>query len=664
MSFNSKYTGQQVEKILDIANQPKIIKYTHQELYDLYINKQLIPGQLYAITDYDCSYIHPSGGNDEKFEMQVRADDVKYIILLAIDIDKFDYNVQYIREDGYAKIIECKYTIDPQECIFTANMTTYSPKGAVFYMKDEYENECSYDFKHVKFRRYAIKDITANMDPNDGTGGVAGPYKCSATENSYVFSDTRAMIGSGDNWDKTFIPALFNGKWGSLVSYSANIGNYSDEFILQAVKPYQNTAYPLDAYLAWQTDMRETGGVSQGSNKGPCKVYGQAIVNVDSQDYKDLYTFSYEEQDASEMLSSTRPIVANNSIINTYCGFARPSGEILPNTVIIISKSATNLSNTVVFASKLISDTGVAGVRGNTILLRPIPGYDYAQMSNLKCEDSQLNSGFRSNLFISYKLSGSTLNGCIANLIIGDLANVHISDTINGNVLFGYYNSIKGHTLGESLLYGDFYKVQYEGQAIKNTADGNYWYNTVWRDWFSYNIIGPNQYSSFQPHFNTNTVRGCYNKGVEWHPTNQGSSFGRCVWGTNIGYTSTSGGIKFNSLIRTDISPCAFKEVSVTNSTGQELFNNEQIPVPTIQNCDIRSYRGNPQTITTDLTESQLQKLSNGTNHRYILTTIDDKWKLLYQNGQEVDAPTDPSEPDIPEEPVVETLGEITEDNN
>jgi hypothetical protein len=47
----------------------------------------------------------------------------------------------------------------------------------------------------------------------------------------------------------------------------------------------------------------------------------------------------------------------------------------------------------------------------------------------------------------------------MTNLIIGDLVNVHISDTINGNVLFGYYNSVKGYTLGESLLYGDFYKV-------------------------------------------------------------------------------------------------------------------------------------------------------------------------------------------------------------
>jgi hypothetical protein len=111
-------------------------------------------------------------------------------------------------------------------------------KGAVFYMKDEYENECSYDFKHVKFRRYAIKNITANMDINDGSGEIAGPYKCMMTDTAYKFSDTRAVIGSGDNWDKTFIPALFNGKWGNLVSYSGDIGNYDDAFIINNIKPY------------------------------------------------------------------------------------------------------------------------------------------------------------------------------------------------------------------------------------------------------------------------------------------------------------------------------------------------------------------------------------------------------------------------------------------
>lgn len=641
MSFNSKYTGQQVEEILDFANQPKIIKHTHQELYNLYINKQLIPGQLYAITDYDCAYIHPSGGNDEKFEMQVQADDVKYIILLAIDIDKFDYDVQYIREDGYAKIMECKYTIDPQECPYTANMTTYSPKGAVFYMKDEYENECSYDFKHVKFRRYAVKNITPNMDPNDGTGGVAGPYKCLATETSYVFSDARAMIGSGDAWDKTFIPALFNGKWGSLVSYSANIGNYSDDFIITNIKPYQNEQYSWDKYLAWQTNMRESGGLSPAINRGKSEtinVYGQANVEVDMNDYKDRYTFDYNGMDLSEMAISTKaPRVRNMSVINTYCGHKLPTTEVLPNTVIAVSEGTIASDSTIVQASKFISDTGVSGVRNNTILLRAESGYDYARISNLEFIDGEWNSTFRANLFIMGMANDCKIVACMNNLLIGDFFKFDIKDYMSRNVIFGYFSNLKGYTLNDSLLYGDFYKVQYEGQAIKNTVDGNYWYDTVWRDWFAYNIIGPNQYSSFQPHFNTNTVRGCYNKGVEWHPTNQGSSFGRCVWGTNVGYTSTSGGIKFNSLIRTDIAPCAFKEVSTTNSTGQELFNNDQIPVPTIQNCDIRSYRGDPQTITTDLTESQLQKLSNGSNHRYILTTIDDKWKLLYQNGQEVE---------------------------
>lgn len=642
MSFNSKYTGQQVEEILDIAGQPKIIKYTHQELYNLYISDSLIPGQMYAITDYECSYKHPSSGSDAVFEMTIPSEDVKYIILTALDTNRFDYSVQYIRHEGFAKILECKYAIDPEEIPFTMGMEVPA-KGAVFYMKDEYENECSYDFKHVKFRRYAIKDVTANMDINDGTGGVAGPYKCMMTDTAYTFSDPRTVIGSGDSWDTTFIPALFNGKWGSLVSYSANIGNYIDDFIKTNIKPYQNEEYPWDKYLSWQTNMRESGGLSDAVNRGKSpetvKVYGQANVEVDINDYKDRYTFDYNGMDLSEMKNSVgQPRVRNMSIINTYCGHAIPATEVLPNTIIAVSERTMANDNTLVQASKFVSDTGVAGVKNNTILLRAESGYDYARISNLEFSDGGFNDTFRCNLFILGCLSRFVkITACKNNLIIGDLYNFTIQNGMTSNVLFGMYNSITGLTLEYSLLYGDFYKVQYEGDKLKNTEDGNYWYDTVWRDWFAYNIIGPNQYSSFQPHFNNNTIRGCYNKGVEWHPTNQGSSFGRCVWGTNIGYTSTSGGIKFNSLIRTDISPCAFKEVSVTNSTGQKLFNNDQIPVPTIQNCDIRSYRGDPQTITTDLTESQLQKLSSETNHRYILTTIDDKWKLLYQNGQEVE---------------------------
>jgi hypothetical protein len=48
---------------------------------------------MYAITDYECSYKHPSSGNDEVFEMTIPSEDVKYIILTAIDTDRFDYSV-------------------------------------------------------------------------------------------------------------------------------------------------------------------------------------------------------------------------------------------------------------------------------------------------------------------------------------------------------------------------------------------------------------------------------------------------------------------------------------------------------------------------------------------------------------------------------------------
>lgn len=611
-----------------------LIEGTYQEIFSLYKNGLLEPGKKYAITNYVCAYKHPSGGNDEVFELMQEAKDVKYIILDAIDVNKFDYEVQYVRKDGYAKIIECHYTIDPQECPFTADMTTYTPTGAVFYMRDEYFNECSYDFKHVKFRRYAINDIVANTDPNDGTGGFAGPYKFAMTDTAYKFSDARTVIGSGDNWDKTFIPALFEGKWGHLLSYTSNMKQYSDEFIKCHIKPYKNEKCVWDKYLSWQTNMRETYGLSAPVNRGSCKAYGQAIVYTDPENYRDRYTFDYNGQDASERMTAdgSQPLVRSTSILNGYCGIKYPKKELLPNTVIAISESCINGSNTRIETTNISTESGLAGVRDNTILVKNTPGYEYGYMLNCNFKIGEANYGCRSNLFIIGCMIDCQLNGATNNFLVGTFQYLDICDYIQRNVIFGYYSNLKGYTLLDSCLYGADIRVMYEGETTyKSPSDGSYWYDTVFRDWFGYNIIGPHQYSSFKPHFNTNTVRSSYNKGVDYGPTLQGCSFGRNVWGTNIEYGAVQGGIKMGDLIRCSISPAAFSSISITDSSNQELFNNDQPGVPSMTNVDIRAHLGNPSKISTDLSATQLTRLSDST--RKLLVLKGGKWTLCEADG-------------------------------
>jgi hypothetical protein len=178
---------------------------------------KLIPGRKYAITDYSCIYIQPV----TNIEMEVAADDIEQIICTATSSKTLDENVTVKRSNGYAKIIECRYSIDPEITYWTKGMTSKTPKGVIYHMKDEYENEANYDFKHVKFRRWAITDISANLNAADGSKNNESPYRFKANTNSSYYgsaSNERFRVGSGQAIDETLITNIFNGTWSACTS--------------------------------------------------------------------------------------------------------------------------------------------------------------------------------------------------------------------------------------------------------------------------------------------------------------------------------------------------------------------------------------------------------------------------------------------------------------
>ena len=142
----------------------------------------------------------------EKLDENIR------IICTATSSNTLSENVEYVRADGYVPIVECKYSIDPESKSWTAGMTSKSPKGVVWYMKDANGNECNYDFKHVLFRRWAVTDITPNDTSDTGTGNP-GAYAYCVTNSCYNWSDNRKRIGSGEAMDKTIVQNVFAGTW-------------------------------------------------------------------------------------------------------------------------------------------------------------------------------------------------------------------------------------------------------------------------------------------------------------------------------------------------------------------------------------------------------------------------------------------------------------------
>lgn len=126
------------------------IKVTYEELKELRDNGELIPSVKYRITDYVTitnqentkSANHPFDIIVEALNENTLSEDAKAII--------HDNDTYFINNELSAW--ELKYCIDNDTNRFAWADSTNS-KGVIYYLKDEFNNECWYDFKNIQFKR-------------------------------------------------------------------------------------------------------------------------------------------------------------------------------------------------------------------------------------------------------------------------------------------------------------------------------------------------------------------------------------------------------------------------------------------------------------------------------------------------------------------------------
>lgn len=128
---------------------------TWSSLKTLRDNSQLIKGATYRITDFvtTTSQLNTQSAN-HPFDILVVADDVNVL----------NENARVIKHSGDTYFEKCnlsswqiKYCLDNDSGRFTWASTT--GKGVIYYMKDEFNNECPYDFKNIQFKRYKITAV-------------------------------------------------------------------------------------------------------------------------------------------------------------------------------------------------------------------------------------------------------------------------------------------------------------------------------------------------------------------------------------------------------------------------------------------------------------------------------------------------------------------------
>lgn len=128
---------------------------TYAELKTLRDNSQLVEGQYYRITDFVTTVDQKDAKSaGHRFD----------IIVLATSSNTLNENALAAKhaEDTYfdnsnLDAWELKYDLDNDKSKYAWADET-NGKGVIYYMKDEFNNECSYDFKNVLFKRYKLKN--------------------------------------------------------------------------------------------------------------------------------------------------------------------------------------------------------------------------------------------------------------------------------------------------------------------------------------------------------------------------------------------------------------------------------------------------------------------------------------------------------------------------
>lgn len=171
--FNFKQKASVIQEILDkAADLPnaeqlsmqvsKMQAVTYADLKAMRDGGELVPGRLYRITDYVTTL--PEKVSSFTGEVMERsAGHVYDLVVVALSGSVLSENALAMLHDGDEYFAganlaawQLKYCLDNDTERFRW-LASANGKGVVYWMKDEWGNEASFDFKNIQFKRYTVK---------------------------------------------------------------------------------------------------------------------------------------------------------------------------------------------------------------------------------------------------------------------------------------------------------------------------------------------------------------------------------------------------------------------------------------------------------------------------------------------------------------------------
>jgi len=186
---------------------------THSELLTLISESKLVSGSMYRITDYVTTTVQAD---------TVSAANQFDLVVTALSVNELSANTKAVLHSGDTYFAG-RADLGAWEILYTPFNDTVkfawadevNGKGVIYFLRDEWQNECYFDFKNIQFARTA--------------GGIVPQ-----TDNYYTFSwvnennlvEDLSLIGNSLLDDTGLKPGVYGNKSKPYVSDDQNMGSF------------------------------------------------------------------------------------------------------------------------------------------------------------------------------------------------------------------------------------------------------------------------------------------------------------------------------------------------------------------------------------------------------------------------------------------------------
>jgi len=432
-----------INDIIDIVDIKQEITYS--ELKSLRDNGELVPGQLYRITDYVATT------TQEGTRSAGHAFD---IIVIALSNSELSEEAKAIAHSGDTYFANCelsvwelKYCLDNDTIRFAWADET-NGKGVIYYMKDEWNNECPYDFKNIQFKRYAITNVSTTGYTQDET---------SALSETFLF---------GNNGNKCFATKDVYGNW------------------VPANESHQSGSDSQNTSIEWE---------------------------IDENTFAWYYTFNGEKKESADGEIELYDITSQKLILSPECIQwleSEDSGSdisdncynnsIKPRTWEYFGDDAYYKGRIVLNDIVFLNGVSYCYYNNEDEYWEYSTAYCYGNVFGVECRNNTIGNSFGSNT-IGNGFGSNTIGNYFRYNTIGN-------DVYNNSIGNGFQNNSIGNNVYNNSIGNEFYQNTIGNDVYNNSIGNSFGSNTIGNG-FGSNTIGNNVYSNTIGNgFGSNTI--------------------------------------------------------------------------------------------------------------------------------------------------------------